>query len=336
MALLASARSARLRAFCFQACVSFSPRKNATTHHAPRFQLSRVSLIFAPRNFFHARTTPPRFMTPETPLREHERRFLFCRESGDNTHFRCFATNLPHQIASPLPASPHGTARKRPLRKVAGVLLSTDQYTIHRRRLLVKFVRARGRARALCVHIPFARAPSPARGLQLLQADGHLRRAFDSGVPGGEKGAEPRASRHTGRRGCQEVEMTEAVFRKKQRILADDVNALREMRTSVFLRRLQEAATRFPSVSARNTPPGDTLAKARSAQRTTEIQRTTEKTIVSLGEKTLRLKNERPAKRVFSVIGNFCIVVLVLLPFDCCLSLAVFCLSFSRRLRCGC
>lgn len=36
--------------------------------------------------------------------------------------------------------------------------------------------------------------------------------------------------------------MTEAVFRKKQRILADDVNALREMRTSVFLRRLQEAA----------------------------------------------------------------------------------------------
>ena len=95
MALLASARSARLRAFCFQACVSFSPRENATTHHAPRFQLSRVSLIFAPRNFFHARTTPPRFITPETPLREHERRFLFCRESGDNTHFRCFATNLP-------------------------------------------------------------------------------------------------------------------------------------------------------------------------------------------------------------------------------------------------
>ena len=125
MALLASARSARLRAFCFQACVSFSPRENATTHHAPRFQLSRVSLIFAPRNFFHARTTPPRFITPETPLREHERRFLFCRESGDNTHFRCFATNLPHQIASPLPASPHGTARKRPLRKVAGVLLSS-------------------------------------------------------------------------------------------------------------------------------------------------------------------------------------------------------------------
>ena len=95
MALLASARSARLRAFCFQACVSFSPRENATTHHAPRFQLSRVSLIFAPRNFFHARTTPPRFITPETPLREHERRFLFYRESGDNTHFRCFATNLP-------------------------------------------------------------------------------------------------------------------------------------------------------------------------------------------------------------------------------------------------
>lgn len=42
-----------------------------------------------------------------------------------------------------------------------------------------------------------------------------------------------------------------------------------------------------------------------------------------MDEKTLRLKNERPAKRVFSVIGNFCIVVLVLLPFDCCLSLAV-------------
>ena len=192
--------------------------------------------------------------------------FCFAGKAVTTRTFVALQRTCHRQIASPLPASPHGTARKRPLRKVAGVLLSTDQYTIHRRRLLVKFVRARGRARALCVHIPFARAPSPARGLQLLQADGHLRRAFDSGVPGGEKGSEPRASRQTGRRGCQEEEITEAVFRKKQRILADDVNALREMRTSVFLRRLQEAATRFPSVSARNTPPGDTLAKARSAQ----------------------------------------------------------------------
>ena len=129
--------------------------------------------------------------------------FCFAGKAVTTRTFVALQRTCHRRIASPLPASPHGTARKRPLRKVAGVLLSTDQYTIHRRRLLVKFVRARGRARALCVHIPFARAPSPARGLQLPQADGHLRRAFDSGVPGGEKGAEPRASRHTGRRGSR-------------------------------------------------------------------------------------------------------------------------------------